>query len=164
MIDGFDGPDPAERSWFMRLFYRNRRPTWFGHLNGQLFCWWVRAGGPPDIVVALEVPYRVNGQKRQDPVVVATVNNERYICSMFGTISDWVQNLEASEGFAVIWRTRPERVRLVLIPVEERAPVLAEWVRIASSGRKHFPLPVGAPLAKFAMIAHMYPVYRVQSG
>jgi hypothetical protein len=161
MIDGFTGPDPAERNWCMRLFYRNRRPTWFGRMNSQCFCWWVRLGGPPQIVVALEVRHRVSGQKRQDAVVVATVAGERYICSMFGTISDWVQNLEASHGFAVIRRTRAEHVRLVPIPPEERAPVLAEWVRIASSGRKHFPLPVGAPLADFAAIAHMYPVYRV---
>jgi hypothetical protein len=34
-------------------------------------------------------------------------------------------------------------------------------VRIASSGRKHFPLPVGAPLADFAAIAPHYPVYRI---
>jgi hypothetical protein len=26
-VNGFAGPDPAERSAFNRLFYRNRRPT-----------------------------------------------------------------------------------------------------------------------------------------
>jgi len=31
-----------------------------------------------------------------------------------------------------------------------------------SSGRKHFPLPVGAPLAEFAAIASEYPVYRIE--
>ena len=33
----------------------------------------------------------------------------------------------------------------------------------ASSGRKHFPLPVGAPLAEFAAIASQYLVYRVET-
>jgi hypothetical protein len=35
-------------------------------------------------------------------------------------------------------------------------------VRVASSGRKHFPLSVGAPLADFAAIASQYPVYRIE--
>jgi hypothetical protein len=44
-------------------------------------------------------------------------------------------------------------VRLVPVPPEERANILREYVRVASSGRKHFPLPIGAPLADFAAIA-----------
>jgi hypothetical protein len=50
----------------------------------------------------------------------------------------------------------------MLVPPTERAPVLREYVRVASSGRKHFPLAVGAPLANFAAIAEMYPVYRIE--
>jgi hypothetical protein len=38
--------------------------------------------------------------------------------------------------------------------------MLSEDVRVASSGRQHFPLPVGAPLTDFAAIASQYPVYR----
>ena len=86
----------------------------------------------------------------------------RYIVSMFGTISDWVHNLEAAHGEAVIAHGGSQRVRLVLMPPEERAPVLQEYMRVASSGRKHFPLPVGAPLADFAAIAAHYPVYRIE--
>jgi hypothetical protein len=50
----------------------------------------------------------------------------------------------------------------VKVAPEERAPILQEYVRVASSGRKHFPLPVGAPLADFAAIASQYPVYRIE--
>jgi hypothetical protein len=34
-------------------------------------------------------------------------------------------------------------------------------VRIAASGRQHFPVTVGAPLADFEAIAERYPVYRI---
>jgi hypothetical protein len=34
-------------------------------------------------------------------------------------------------------------------------------VRIAKSGRQHFPLAVGAPLSDFEAIAERYPVYRI---
>jgi hypothetical protein len=162
LMDGFAGPDPAERSAFNRLFYRNRRPTWLGHWVSQFFCWWARIGMPPRSWVALRVRDRISRRMRQDAVVIPTVAGERYIVSMFGAISDWVQNIEAAHGDAVIAHGRAKRVRLVLVRPEDRAPVLREYVRVASSGRKHFPLPVGAPLTDFAAIAAQYPVYRVE--
>jgi hypothetical protein len=54
-------------------------------------------------------------------------------------------------------------VGLVPEPAQDRAPLLEEYVRVASSRRKHFPLPVGAPLADFAAIAPQYPVYRIEA-
>jgi hypothetical protein len=160
--DGFTESDPAERSAFNRLFYRNRRPTWLGHYVSQCFCWWARAGLPPRSWVALRVRDRVSGHMRQDAVVVASLKGERYIVSMFGAISDWVRNLEAAGGDAAISHGGTERVRLVLVPPQKRAPILREYVRVASSGRKHFPLSVGAPLADFAAIASQYPLYRIE--
>jgi hypothetical protein len=49
----------------------------------------------------------------------------------------------------------------VAVPPDQRAPILREYVRIASSGRQHFPLPVGAPLPGFEAISERYPVYRI---
>jgi hypothetical protein len=99
---------------------------------------------------------------RADAVVLPTLDGERYVVSMFGTISDWVQNVEAAHGEATISHGGSVRVRLLPLPPEERARILQEYVRVASSGRKHFPLPVGAPLAHFAAIAPQYPVYRIE--
>jgi hypothetical protein len=99
---------------------------------------------------------------RQDAVVIPTVTGQRSVVSMFGTISNWVHNLEAANGDAVISHGGSVRVRLVKVVPGERAPILQEYVRVASSGRKHFPLPVGAPLEEFAAIASQYPVYHVE--
>jgi hypothetical protein len=164
IMDTFKESDPAEQSSFNRLFYRNRRPTWFGHWVSQFFCWWARFGLPPQSRFELEVRDRVSGRVCSDAIVIPTVSGQRYIVSMFGTISDWVQNVEAANGDAVIRHGGALRVRLVLVPPEERAPILREYVRVASSGRKHFPLPVGASLADFAAIAAQYPVYRVEDA
>ena len=90
---------------------------------------------------------------RQDAVVIPTVAGQQYVVSMFGTISDWMHNLEAADGDAVTSHGESVRVRLVKVEPDERAPILREYVRVASSGRKHFPLPVGAPLAQFVAIA-----------
>ena len=98
---------------------------------------------------------------RSNPVVIATVDGKRYLVSMLGPESDWLKNVEAAHGEAVIRQGRRSRVHLVTVPPEERAPILREYVRIALSGRAHFPLPVGAPLAEFEAIAARYPVYRI---
>ena len=162
MSDSFAEPDPAERSALNRLFYRNRRPTWLGHWVSQSFCLAARLGLTPRSWVSLQVRDRASGRMRADAVVIPSVAGERYVVSMFGTISDWVHNLEAAHGDAVISHAGSVRVRLVSVPSQERAPILKEYVRVASSGRKHFPVPEGAPLADFAAIAAQYPVYRIE--
>ena len=154
-------PDPAERRPLMRLFYRDWRPTRLGRWVNRLSCWWSGLGLPPRIMAALEVRGRASGRPRSTAVVIATVEGTRYLVSMLGMRSDWVQNVEAAQGDAVIRQGRRRRVHLLLVPPEQRAAVLREYVRIAPSGRQHFPLPVGAPLPDFEAIAERYPVYRI---
>jgi deazaflavin-dependent oxidoreductase (nitroreductase family) len=154
-------PDPAERSAFMRLFYRGWRPTRFGRWVNRFQCWWSGLGLPPRVMAALEVRGRASGRRRANAVVIASVEGNRYLVSMLGQRSDWVKNVEAAHGDAVIRQGSRRRVHLVLVPPEQRAPILREYVRIAPSGRQHFPLPVGAPLSDFEAIAERYPVYRI---
>jgi hypothetical protein len=123
--------------------------------------WYSGAGLPPRIQAALEVEGRVSGRTHSNPVVIATVDGERYLVSMLGPNSEWVKNVEARAGLATLRYGGREPVRLVSIAVEERAPVLREYCRIAPGGRRHFPLPKDAPLDEFAAIAHRYPVYRI---
>jgi F420H(2)-dependent quinone reductase len=153
--------DPAERNALMRLFYRNWRPTHVGRWVNRLWCWWSGLGLPPRFQAALEVRGRASGHRRSNPVVITSVNGKRYLVSMLGPESDWVKNVEAAHGDAVIHQGRRSHVRLVSVPPEQRAPILQEYVRIASSGRHHFPLPVGAPLSDFEAMAARYPVYRI---
>jgi hypothetical protein len=153
--------DPAERSALMRLFYRDWRPTRLGWWINRFSCWWSGLGLPPKFQAVLEVRGRASGRRRSNPVVIATVEGNDYLVSMLGPGSDWVKNVEATHGDAVIRQGRRRRVRLVAVPAEQRGPILREYVRIALSGRQHFPLPVGAPLSDFEVIAERYPVYRI---
>src|SRR5262249_2811169 len=150
--------DPAENSGLMRLFYRGWHPTLLGRWVNRLTCWWSGLGLPPRFQAVLEVPGRVSGRMRANPIVIATVDGKDYLVSMLGPESDWVKNVEAAHGDAVIRQGRRRRVHLVLVPPRQRAPILREYVRIATSGRQHFPLPVGAPLSDFDAIAERYPV------
>jgi hypothetical protein len=94
-------------------------------------------------------------------VAIATVEGKCYLVSMLGPESDWVKNVEAANGNAVIRQGRRRRVHLVAVPPEQRAPILREYVLIAPSGRQHFPVAVEAPLSDFEAIARRYPVYRI---
>jgi deazaflavin-dependent oxidoreductase (nitroreductase family) len=153
--------DPAEQIALMRLFYRNWRPTRLGRRVNQFSGWWSGLGLPPRFQAVLEVRGRKSGRRRSNPVVIATVEGKRYLVSMLGPGSDWVKNVEAAHGDAVIRQGRRHPVHLAAVPPEQTAPILREYVRIASSGRQHFPLPVGAPLSDFEAIAGRYPVYRI---
>jgi deazaflavin-dependent oxidoreductase (nitroreductase family) len=154
--------DPAERNALLKLFYRGWRPTRLGRKVNQIQGWLSGLGMPPSFQVLLEVRGRSSGRLRSTPVAIASVDGQRYLVSMLGAESDWVKNVEAAGGEAYLRHGRRSRVRLVPVPPEQRAPILREYVRIAPSGRQHFPLPVGAPLSDFAAISGNYPVFRIE--
>jgi deazaflavin-dependent oxidoreductase (nitroreductase family) len=154
--------DPAERSPLLRLFYRGWRPTRIGRWVNRLARWWTALGLSSREMGVLEVRGRASGRRRSTPVVIATVGGKRYLVSMLGSGSDWVKNVEAAHGAAVLRQGRRRRsVYLVTVPPVERAPILTEYVRVATSGRHHLPVAVGAPLSEFQTIAERYPVYRI---
>jgi deazaflavin-dependent oxidoreductase (nitroreductase family) len=156
-------PDPAERT-ALRIFYRNWRPTRLGRWVNRVQGWYSGLGLPPRLMAVVEVRGRSSGRVRSNPIVVTTVDGKRYLVSMLGPSSDWVKNVEAANGDAVIRQGRRRRVHLAPVAPEERAPVLREYVRIAPSGRHHFPVPVAAPLDEFEKIADRYPVFRIDPG
>ena len=153
--------DPAERSPLLRLFYRDWRPTRIGRWVNRLASWWSILGLSSREMAVLEVRGRASGQRRSSPVVIATVEDKHYLVSMLGPGSDWVKNVEAARGDAVLRQGRRRAVHLVSVPPAERAAILREYVRVATSGRHHLPVAVGAPLAEFERIAERYPVYRI---
>jgi deazaflavin-dependent oxidoreductase (nitroreductase family) len=123
--------------------------------------WWSGLGLPPRLVAVLEVRGRASGRRCSNPVVITTVGGKHYLVSMLGPRSDWVRNVEAAHGEAVIRQGHRRPVHLVPVPPEQRAPILREYVHVASSGRQHFLVPVGAPLCEFEKLAERYPVYRI---
>lgn len=153
--------DPAERGW-LRLYYRNRRPTWFGRRSNQVWAWVTALGLMPPILTTLQVRDRRDGALRSTVLVPIVYEGRSYLVSMLGASSDWVQNIAAAGGQAILKRGRAQRVMLHEVPPEDRAPILRAWCQIATSGRKHLPLPYDAPEHAFARIAADYPVFRVE--
>lgn len=153
--------DPAEQSALLRFFYRDWRPTRLGRWVNRLAGWWTILGLTSQEMAVLEVRGRKSGKGRSTPVVVAMLEGKSYLVSMLGPGSDWVMNIEAAGGNAVLRQDSRRPIRLVAVPAAERAPILRAYVRVATSGRHHFPVAVDAPLEEFEAIAERYPVYRI---
>ena len=156
--------DPAERAGYLRFFYRGWRPTRLGRLWSRLYAWVSGLGLLPRMLLTLETRDRVTGRVNSTVLVVVTHEGHRYLVSMLGEGSEWVQNARASGGHASVRRGRSDPVRLTEIAPAERAPILAAWAKVATSGRKHLPVAADAPLQAFEAIAGDYPVFRIDAA
>lgn len=141
-------------------FYGESGPTALGQATNRAMAWWSSTGLPPKRQVALEIRGRKSGQLRELPVVVATVDGERYLVSMLGQEASWVANARAG-GEAFLRHGQREAIRLEEVFGPERAPVLKEYVRLAPGARPFIPVLLDAPEEEFAAVADSYPVFRV---
>jgi len=153
--------DPAERSGYLRYFYRQWRPTRVGRIWSGVWAWVTGLGLTPGILLTLQVRDRSSGRLRATVLVVARYQGQRYLVSMLGDGSEWVRNVRAAGGRAFIKRGRSHPVMLVEIPPQERASILKAWCQVATSGRQHLPVSHQAPISAFEAIADDYPVFRV---
>ena len=153
--------DPAEKRGYLRFFYRDWHPTRLGRTWSKAFAWISGLGLTPKLLVTLRVKDRATGRLSSTILVAANHQGARYLVSMLGNDSEWVQNVRAADGEAFIKRGRSRRVKLVEIPAEERAPILKDWCKVATSGRQHLPVPHDAPIAAFETIAADYPAFRI---
>jgi deazaflavin-dependent oxidoreductase (nitroreductase family) len=156
--------DPAERRAWLRLFYRDWRPTCLGRLVNGALAWLSGLGLTPRILITLQVKGRRSGRLRSKVLVVAKHDGQLYLVSMLGEASDWVRNVRAAGGRAFVRRGRSRSVKLTEVPVSERGPILKTYCHVATSGRHHFPVPHTASISEFDAIAEHYPVFRIDSA
>jgi deazaflavin-dependent oxidoreductase (nitroreductase family) len=149
------------RRW-RRWMYRGGRPNRVARLLNRIAGVQHRTGllGPAGWVT-LEVTGRVSGRTIGFPLVIADHDGERYLVSMLGENANWVANVRAANGEAILRHGRARPVRLVDVPVAERAPILRRYLDVAPGARAHFPVHRRQPLAQFERIAADYPVFRI---
>jgi len=148
------------QKWLYRGGHPNRIARLLDRITARIYA----RGASPDYLVALEVPGRQSGKTIRFPLVMVVVEGERYLVSMLGEHTNWVRNVRAAKGQAVLQHGRREEVSLEELPADQRAPVLQEYLQRAPNARVHFPLSPDAPLADFERIAPGFPVFRVTSA
>lgn len=144
-----------------RWLYRGRRPHALARALNKSQAALAARGIGPERVVALEVEGRRSGRTITLPVVVAEHHGERYLVSMLGEDTNWVRNVRAAGGSAVLRHRGAEAVHLEEVPPAGRAKILRRYVDLAPAARAHIGLSPRAPLADFERIAPDYPVFRI---
>ncbi len=145
------------------LFYdATGKPRLLGKVANRQQAGWSALGLPPSWGVNFEVPGRASGKLHSLPLVVADYEGERYLVAMMGNRSDWVLNVRANGGRAIIQHGRRQPVVLEDVPVESRAPILKAYLKRAPGARPHFAIGPDAPLQAFEEIAADYPVMLVR--
>lgn len=131
--------------------------------------WWARfwgrihtVGVMPRRWVTLEVPGRRTGRPMRVPLGMADHGGQWYLVSMLGECN-WVRNVRANDGRALLHHGRALPCRLVEVPPDEAAPILQRYLDKVPGGRPHLAVATGAPLAEFAAVADRYPVFEVRA-
>lgn len=96
-------------------------------------------------------------------MVLAIVEGERYLVSMLGENAQWVQNVRAAGGKAVLRSGGREQIQLEEVPADQRAPILKAYLQRAPGARPHLPINKDAPLAEFQRVAAAFPVFWIVS-
>ena len=153
--------DPAETDGLLRFFYRDWRPTRLARIWNRAMAWLSGLGLTPPVLLTLQLRGRRNGRLYSTVLAVVHHQGQRYLVSMLGDGSEWVQDVRAASGRAYIKRGRSFPARLAEIQPALRAPILKAWCQVATSGRKHLPVPYDAPVTAFEAIAEDYPVFQI---
>jgi len=148
-------------SWYRALLYPGRRPNVLSRKLNSAGAWASSIGIAPSLMVTLETKGRRTGRILRVPLVVAELQGDRYLVSMLGENADWVRNVRASNGEAVMRHGIVERVRLQEVGVSERPPILRAYLKRAPGARPHFDIAFNAALEEFTRIAPRVPVFRV---
>jgi deazaflavin-dependent oxidoreductase (nitroreductase family) len=141
--------------------YRGGRPNPVARILDRATATLASAGLSPQRLVTLEVRGRRSGRVISSPVVVADYEGERYLVAMLGRRANWVRNVEAAEGAAVIRHGRREAVNLEPVEPAARAPILRRYLELAPGARAHIPVNQRASLSEFEGIAAEYPAFRI---
>jgi len=148
---------------FTRWLYRGQRPNWIARILNRATAAVASSGVASNYLVTLEVTGRKSGRTVSLPVVMAVVDGQRYLVSMLGDNVQWVHNVRAAGGRAVLRSGGREEIHLEEVPADQRAPILRAYLQRAPGARPHVPVDRDAAVAEFEKIAAAFPVFRIAS-
>jgi len=151
------------QSSLLRWMYRGQRPNWIAKVLNKIGALVFSSVVISKNYVTLEVTGRKSGRVISFPLVMVIDGEQRYLVSMLGEKAQWIRNVQASGGKAILRCGGREEVRLEEVPVDRRAPILKAYLQIAPGARPHMPVNKDAALVEFEKIAAAYPVFRLIS-
>lgn len=151
------------RDEMRRRLFPHGRPSGLSRALDRLAGSVYAAGVRPQRLVTLEVRGRRTGRPISRPLVMVEVDGSRYLVSMLGENADWVRNVRAAQGRAVLRHGHREDVRLEDVAPQNRPPILRRFAECAPGARPHLPFDRDAHLDDIARVAADVPVFRVSA-
>ena len=142
--------------------YKGGRPNRVAKALNRLWSRMAASGRAPEQLYSLEVPGRRSGRTISFPVVIAEHEGERYLVAMLGEGVNWVANVRAAGGHAVLRRGGAEDVLLEEVDPKDRAPIIKSYLEVAPGARPHIAVDPSAPVEDFEPIAAGHPVFRIR--
>ncbi len=119
------------------------------------------SGIGPSQAATVVVRGHKSGRTISFPVVVTDYERERFLVAMLGQKANWVRNLRAGDGRAVMQRGQREAASLVEDHADRRPAILRRYLELAPGARPFFPIDRRTSLSDFEGIVEQYPVFRV---
>ncbi len=148
---------------YLRWLYRGRRPNAWARLQNRAAAIVFGAGIWPSRAAALQVRGRRSGREISFPVVITEHEGQRYLVAMLGERANWVRNVRAADGRAVLRHGRKEVVRLEEVPVDRRPAILRQYLAVAPGARPHLSVDRKAPVSDFVRVAPGIPVFLIKT-
>jgi hypothetical protein len=137
-----------------------RRPPHWLHIANHLNIAMLGRGIGPATQRVLTIPGRTSGLPRRTPIAIVAFGGAEYIVAGFPS-SDWVKNARAAGRGTLSRGSVSTPVELAEIRVEERLPILREFLRTIRGGRSFLTVDSRASDAELEAAAAGHPVFRV---
>jgi F420H(2)-dependent quinone reductase len=147
--------------------------AYYRRINAPLGVLLTSVGLAPRDAVTLQVRGRTSGKLRRTPVLRTHWRGDDYLVSLAGE-SQWVRNVRAAAGRAVIRRRKAHPVHLIEVSAGERPEVISAYLRsgldrsgpkaAAQQARYYFGLNPDPSPAEIRQSAQYYPVFRIVPG
>lgn len=145
----------------LRAMYVGGRGNATARRFAHLWAFAFKRGLAPRRWVTLEVEGRKSGRLTSFPLGMADWNGHWYLVSMLGERCNWVKNVRAANGSAVLCHGRRRTCHLVEVPFSDRAPIIRRYLEKVPGARSHIPIERNAVEIDFEAIATSVPVFLV---
>ena len=107
----------------LRAMYQGGRANAMARRLARVWATVFASGVMPKRWVCLEVTGRSSGRVARFPLGMARADGQWYLVSMLGDGCNWVQNVRAADGNAILRRRHAMACSLIEVPPEDRAPM-----------------------------------------
>jgi hypothetical protein len=108
----------------------------------------------------LTITGRTSGQPRRTPIALVSVQGVSYIVAGYPS-SDWVRNARVAHRGTLSRGSTSTPVQLVEVPIEQRPPVLREFLRTVRGGRSFLTVDARATDDELVAAAPGHPIFRI---